>query len=541
MNQPKPGHMNYTDLINDIKKGLLKIPQFQREFVWSREQAANLIDSILKGYPIGTFILWKTKDRLRSIKNIGKLDLPDPPNGDFVNYVLDGQQRMTSIFVSLIGAEVERDNNKKDDFSQIYIDLDAENDDKIVIIDISKKEEGSYVSVTKLINEKGFKLFKEYDEKYHDKIEQYLENIKTYEFSTITVSDVPIEVATEIFTRINIGGKDLTVFEIMCAKVYNESPEFDLYKNYNKLIEELQVVNYETISSSTLLQAISICLVKECSKKAILRLEKNKIIEKWDEIIDAFKEAVDYIRGYYRIPVSILLPYDSLLIPYTYFFYKKKHKPVGVEQKQLQDYFWRVILNSRFSSGTEAIIAQDLKNVIDKIIEGKEPEKLEAVNISPDNISFNGWFSVGRAYIKGLLCLLASKQPESFIDGSLVNINNAWLKVANSKNYHHFFPKAYLRKRGVEDFYINHIANITIVDDFLNKKKIKDKAPSIYMKEFSDLNENIDKTMKTHLINDMTDFGVFEDNYYRFFQHRIKAFSNELQKRLILTDKDIVK
>ena len=58
------------------------------------------------------------------------------------------------------------------------------------------------------------------------------------------------------------------------------------------------------------------------------------------------------------------------------------------------------------------------------------------------------------------------------------------LKQANSKNYHHFFPRAYLTKKGEEKFKINHILNITIVDDFLNKNKIRAKAPSKYMKEF---------------------------------------------------------
>ena len=98
MNQPVPGTLKYSDLINEIEKGRIKIPQFQRDFVWGKKNVADLIDSIIKGYPIGTFILWKTKEELRSVRNIGNLSLPMTPKGDFVQYVLDGQQRMTSIF-----------------------------------------------------------------------------------------------------------------------------------------------------------------------------------------------------------------------------------------------------------------------------------------------------------------------------------------------------------------------------------------------------------------------------------------------------------
>jgi uncharacterized protein with ParB-like and HNH nuclease domain len=65
--------------MSDIDKGTIKIPQFQRDFVWNKEKSAKLLDSIVKGYPIGTFILWKTKEELRSLRNIGGLELPRTP------------------------------------------------------------------------------------------------------------------------------------------------------------------------------------------------------------------------------------------------------------------------------------------------------------------------------------------------------------------------------------------------------------------------------------------------------------------------------
>jgi hypothetical protein len=70
---PKPIARNFRELISDIEKGQIKIPQFQREFVWDLKKSANLLDSIVKGYPIGTLIFWKTKERLRAIRDIGNL------------------------------------------------------------------------------------------------------------------------------------------------------------------------------------------------------------------------------------------------------------------------------------------------------------------------------------------------------------------------------------------------------------------------------------------------------------------------------------
>jgi len=62
--QPKPDSKKYSDLISEIQKGIIKIPKFQREFVWSIDKTAKLLDSILKGYPIGTFIFWQTSERI---------------------------------------------------------------------------------------------------------------------------------------------------------------------------------------------------------------------------------------------------------------------------------------------------------------------------------------------------------------------------------------------------------------------------------------------------------------------------------------------
>lgn len=64
--QPENLPKKYEALFLEIDKGEIKLPMFQRDFVWDKEQTAKLIDSILKGFPIGTFIFWKTRDELRS-------------------------------------------------------------------------------------------------------------------------------------------------------------------------------------------------------------------------------------------------------------------------------------------------------------------------------------------------------------------------------------------------------------------------------------------------------------------------------------------
>ena len=110
-----------TGSMSELDTGQIKLPMFQREFVWDKEQSAKLIDSILRGFPIGTFIFWRTREELRSYKEVGNHKLPATPKGDFVQYILDGQQRITSLYAIRKGIRITKDGQELD-YKDIFID-----------------------------------------------------------------------------------------------------------------------------------------------------------------------------------------------------------------------------------------------------------------------------------------------------------------------------------------------------------------------------------------------------------------------------------
>lgn len=539
MLQPEPGHFTFEQLKSKIEDGNIKIPQFQRQFVWNKEKATKLLDSIVKGYPIGTFILWETKSRLRTIRNIGDISLPDTRMGEFVYYVLDGQQRITSIYASMLGVMIE-----KDDYSQIFVDLQADESQEIVILDITDKNSENIISINDLLKGKMSEIFAKYGKNQNslDKIELYKQRFTTYQFPTIKISNVELDVATDIFTRINVGGKPLDTFEIMCAKTYDENQSFDLYEKREKQLQEWNDIGYETVSHSTVLQAVSVCVNGACSRKDILnKIDKQEFINIWEEIDDDFGKAIDYLKKALGVAVSKLLPYDGLLVPFVYFFHKHPQTPSAIQSKYLKDYFWRCVLTNRFSNALESKLAQDVTHVMDEIIQGNQPQYEQGIDVTYEFLKRNGTFSTGNALIKGLLCLLAGRSPRSFKNDIPVVIDNAWLSQGNSKNYHHFFPKNYMRKCQplIKEDLVNHIANITIVDSYLNKNEIRDRAPSDYMSQYCEENDNIDETMRTHLIGDLKEFGILDDNYSVFFEKRLKEIVSLLKREIVLSDTDI--
>jgi len=534
--QPKPDSKKYTDLIYEIQKGQIKIPKFQRDFVWSIDKTAKLLDSILKGYPIGTFILWETNERLNDIKNIGNLELPPVPDGTKVQYVLDGQQRITSLYAAFLGATIQKEGEKKTtDYGGIYIDLEGDindNDQQIIIADQPK---GEFITLNEILNlEANLPQIIEQYKEHNTTILSYARTFSSYDFSTVVLRKEDIDSAIEVFTRINTGGQTLTLFEIMSAKTYDEDQGFDMQSKFQKLLKELESTKYDTISPSIILNVLSLILSrnKECKRKVVLQLEKQSIIDIWDDVISALKESIDYFRSVYRIPVSTLLPYDALLVPFTYFFYHNKEKPQGKQIKWLEEFFWRISLSYRYSSSTESKLAQDIKR-IDNILKTGRPsyDDLKVFLDSPEDLIETS-FSAGNSYCKAVLCLLAYYEPKDFRNNGKVLLDNSWLKMANSKNYHHFFPKSYLKKQGVGN--ANSIVNITLVGADLNKHKIRAKAPSVYIQEFLDENESLPTSIHSHLIEDIDSYGIHSDDYKVFLEKRSKSIYDALRKRIEL-------
>lgn len=270
-------------------------------------------------------------------------------------------------------------------------------------------------------------------------------------------------------------------------------------------------------------------------------MNKNEFINAWVPVTSALKSAVTYFKNAYGVPVSNLLPYEALLVIFTYYFYKHIDRPLGDHQKWLNDYFWRSVLSERFSSSADTKMNADAA-IIDSIINDKKATSAIPVDLSFEYLKMHGTFTTSSAFVKGVLCLLCSQKPASFIDGTDVIIDNSWLRRVDSKNYHHFFPKAYMRRNHpeIDESLVNHIANITVVDDFLNKKIIKDRAPSDYILDFKKKNPNLNKALATHLIiyNDSEDSGINEDDYLKFFKLRLTRIINEFKSKVIITDKD---
>lgn len=280
------------------------------------------------------------------------------------------------------------------------------------------------------------------------------------------------------------------------------------------------------------MQCVAAITLRAVRSKDILKIRREAFIDKWEPMKASLFMAIDFIRSELRVPVSQLVPYPALVLPLVYFFHATANKKPSIEQVLLlEQFFYWAGLTERYNSGTESKLSEDF-NKMDTIVKSIAPNYASTeISVTPQKIA-ETWFSAGNGYCKAILCLFAYQQPKSFDTNGIVILDNSNLKIASSRNYHHFFPKAYLASADKEK-QPNLIANITLVDGYSNKHGIGKKAPSEYTGKFSKTNKALADTLQTHLIRDVEAYGVNADDYNLFIQRRSKAIALALNVKLM--------
>ncbi|MEM1088491.1 MAG: DUF262 domain-containing protein [Pseudomonadota bacterium] len=519
-----PHNKNAKHLLADIDQGLIGLPRFQRDFVWSLEKSAALVDSILKGFPIGALIFWRTTEKLKDHRQLGNLTLPEPPAGQDRNYVLDGQQRLKSLYASLRGSTVTLANGRERDFKNIWVDLSkCAVDDDFCVTDLTDRDETRCIPLHELFENSSLKLARRFPEDTHDRIETYRDAIAAYQISYVQLQNAPIPVASEVFTRVNIGGEKLTLFEIMVAKTFDADQGFDLLTEWEALAADLENVKYDTVGAITALHIVAMIAGQDVRRQKILDMKREDFIEVWPQAVKALKRAVDFCRQTAGMRVSRLMPYTSCLAPIAYFLHIRGSKVSAKDSKALLRYLFSAGWAERYTGPLDTNLNQDRLSMDGLFKTGVLTLEFSA-EISSERIAEQE-FRANEAFSKTILAVMARKDPKDFATNASVDLDNSAMQRANSRNFHHFFPRAFLRKRGISAAELtgNSIANITLVGDQLNKHVIRARKPSDYLAEFKAENQSFARCLKSHHINSGDNSPVWDDDYEGFVKMRAKA------------------
>lgn len=574
-----------SDLLSSIKELRTQLPDFQRGWVWDDERIKNLLISISLSYPIGSVMMLQTGNpnvrfAPRPVEGISGVTQVEPDR-----LILDGQQRLTSLFQSLIlrNPVKTRDSRGKEILRHYYINID-----KIIDPDIDREEAIISVSEDKVVKGPGNVILADYSDitkeceagmipvnlilhpaellvwqtryfsdpdkiaersvKWGKLLSEVFPRFTNYQTPVIMLrKHTPKEAVCQVFENVNTGGVSLTVFELLTASFAADN--FELRKNWEtkkaKLTNTNNVFNkiLADISSTDLLQSISLLTTYNrrkqklssavsCKRRDILKLTLDDYVTWGDKAVQGFIEAAKFLQEQ-NIFSSRDLPYGSQLIPLSAIFVELGNQAHNLNvRNKIARWYWSGVLGELYGGGSETKFARDLPEVIEWINGGVEPSTIRDANFAAERL-----YSLrtrNSAAYKGLHVLLMKSGGKDFISGVSINIQTYY---GDGIDIHHIFPRAYCERNNIDKKMYDSIVNKTPLS-YKTNRIIGGNAPSIYLDKIQNqrqLTENeLNDILRTHLIDIDS---IRHDDFDKFFETRktqlIQIIESVMGKKVI--------
>ena len=523
-----------VDMAND---GTLGLPDLQRGFVWKASKVRDLLDSMLKGYPIGYIMLWASQNTKSDNKTIGV----DEKKTDYQDYVIiDGQQRITSLYAVITGKEIIDENGKKPikisfnpikrEFAVKTAVMDKDSEWIADISDIFKNETRSRKYVNEFIDsyeesleKNNLQLNDDLEQKIADNIANVLD-LKNYIINALVINnDVDEEDVANIFTRINSGGVKLNENDFILTLMSVVSPELrdkiekfckdskiktNERTSYNRLIELkpshiVRTTMAFTFKRARLKYAYMLLRGSDLKRGADKKIDLNRRKENFEKLEDGLDKVLnlDNWQGFIKSVTSAgfinsnLISSDNTLV-YCYMVYLIGKYDFNVEYDRLRKivarWFFMTSTTSHYTGSFEATAQEELnsfmelhnadefENYIDNQIKVVFTNDYFEYTLPNSLITSSPTSAVWYTYLASLNILDAKVLFSNMYIRDL--LSGDFDSNRSALERHHLFPKAYLTKLGyTDDKDRNQIANFAYIG-WEDNMEIEDNSPEIYFK-----------------------------------------------------------
>lgn len=568
----KSNDTSLQDILRGINNGTIRLPDFQRGWVWDDERIRRLIASITNSYPLGAVMFLEYGGDDVRFKSKAFTNAPDDDKTE--KLVLDGQQRLTSLYCSMYSDKPVPTQIKKDDVQRYYyLDikkcLDPETDRLEAVISVPNdrkiKEDFGRIVVTDLSTRENefknhmFPLNIVFDSialskwtyeytTFHDNHEirermykftaDILNPIILYNLPVILLDkNTPKEAVCQVFENVNTGGVSLTVFELVTATFAAENSKFSLRENWDTRASNMKhakgtfellsvVANTDFLVSMTLLTQYKNNKTLSAKRKDVLDLTLSDYNAYADALTEGYIKAARFL-----VQQSILaprdIPYTTQLVPLSVIMTVLGSKADdGVVKAKLASWYWCGVFGEMYGSANETRYANDVSGVLSWIDGGGEPDTITRAFFQPTRL-LSLHTRNGAAY-KGVMALILAEGAKDFISGSKMDFTNFALEFVD---IHHIFPQKYCEEQGYDKRKWNCIVNKTPIA-YRTNRKIGGVAPSKYLKAIEDNNvsaADLNANVKSHGI-DVT--SLRNDDFDTFFALRAKTLLGLISKAM---------
>lgn len=529
-------------LVKFIESRHVAVPEFQRGFVWKTSQVKKLFDSLIKQYPVGSFILWETN------KNIDARALDGEKLSKRKFLILDGQQRMVSIYY-LCRQKLFVEPHVKDKFHET-----CDNPQRDVIdfekFYIGKDDSGAILEYSR-------------DSSCKLDLKKFQRLVKIgYKFPVITISLDNYRKAIEVFERINQAGTRISTQSIFLSETWNT------HSNIGKILRTWKRKNKISLTSGIdtviFIHVFALILqLDERGKKENIGIDirtlkiiadkvreghKEKYGRLFEKTVVSVARAIEYLKEEYKIVNLGELPSQTMITILSVFFFYHKGSLSKIQKNQLRKWFWRSSLANRYiGSGylqnikVDSIQMRDLAINNSRLnmpfVAGKLFAKIQETDLR-----------AGRSTYRNIIKQALWQQKPVFINGSPVSRDDVESGQHKPED-DHFFPYD-LNRKGVIGLEINKILNLHFLNGDENSKK-RNNLPSKWLNERAEQIGSKQKDIKKYFDSQLLPFESLNDlkRYERAFRLKGRARREEfarsynrfLRKRFKLFEKVLIR
>jgi len=509
-----------TQLVGMIEKGQIRLPEMQRKFVWKATKVRDLLDSLYRGYPSGTILMWEPDETVAltsfSIKT-------DDKSAFKPMLLLDGQQRLTSLSSVLRGEPVtvrgrrrpidilfnlehpenpltsidadedDEDEFESDEFEQSEDALNETIQQMTFVVSSSKLAAASnWIRVSDVFKDNSDKAFltkagvESFDDPRYDKYTERIKKlraIRDYVYRMdVLEPNLSYEEVTEIFVRVNSLGAKLRGSDLALAQITAR------WRDSLRIFEELQVKILSDhkfdLELGTILRSLVIQATGQSKFKTVSSLSQSKLETAWDENERAMTFALNFLRSNVKIDSSALLTSPYIILVIAFWGSKRSYKISDAEATKMRRWVLLANAKARFARGSsESILDQDLLALREG---GGADQLVERLVIQVGRLDVTPSELIGRNAGSGLFktMFLAFKEDgaQDWNTNLAISVNHSGKQ--DKLQFHHIFPTAFMKKQAkiMELPSTDDIANLAFIGGKTNRE-ISDKAPSEYLKK----------------------------------------------------------
>lgn len=534
-----------SHLLSSIEARKLALPDFQRDFVWEPTATLDLLSTLERGFPAGSllFIRCGSENFLEAREVAGAPALGGATPAELV---LDGQQRLTSLYGALYGRGEYRffvDVKKLSGGATFEDAAFFRRADRLEGLDQKENQAARLIfpmgqlyapsggfpewstSIAELASSENNSIV-EFLKQLQAVNKLHFEQIATYAFPVVTLPEsTKPEAVCKIFSTINSTGVRLTTFDLLAAKLWPEG--FRLRREWNAATETENILKeFLGDDGYPVLQAIAVRAGRTPTPAGILELNGEIFRAHWEAVLIGMTAVLRFLRDECGVRRPSYLPYGPSLVPMagTWELIQQAQGPEkGARRAKLARWFWCSSFGQRYEVSANSRVAQDYKELVAWLEGGATPRVVDGLDFNPSDLREATRPNAG--IYRATLALILRHGARDFHSGELLSAERL---RENGVDDHHVVPTRSKAAAGHGDHLLSSVLNRALIDPTTNKR-ISNKNPSIYLREIEDSQGSMNSVLESHLLPTALDGPLRKDDLIGLLEWRQSRVAEEVR------------